>query len=148
MENKEFYMARAITLAHTAASFGDVPVGCVIVRDGEIIGEGYNRREQKKNALLHAEIDAINNACAALGTWHLDFCTLYVTLEPCPMCAGAIINSRIQTVCYGAKDKKGGAVGSVINLFEENFNHKPIVYSGILEQQCRQILEDFFKNLR
>lgn len=148
MDIHEQFMARALLLAADAEAHGDVPVGCVIVCDGKIIGEGQNRREEKKNSLLHAEIEAIGNACANLKSWHLQNCTLYVTLEPCPMCAGAIINSRISNVFFGAKDRKGGAVGGVINLFEENFNHKPAVRSGILERECREKLENFFRGLR
>ena len=127
----------------------DVPVGCVIVSpSGEIIGRGRNRREADRRATAHAEIEAINQACAALGSWRLEGCTLYVTLEPCPMCAGAIINARIGAVRYGAREEKSGCCGSVLNLFEERFNHRPRVYGGLLEGECRELLEDFFQGLR
>ena len=125
-----------------------MPVGAVIVKDNEIISVGYNRRETDKNALVHAEIDAINNACKALGGWRLWQCDIYVTLEPCPMCAGAIINARIPNVYFGAYDKKNGCCGSVVNLFELPFNHKPNYEGGIMQEQCSKILSDFFKSLR
>lgn len=141
-------MRQAILLARKAGQRGEIPVGAVIVKNGEIIATGSNRREMDKNALGHAEIEAINNACEKLGRWRLDDCELYVTLEPCPMCAGAIINSRLKKVVYGAFDQKAGACDSVINLFEHRFNHKPEVWAGILEQECSKILKDFFENLR
>lgn len=141
-------MKEALLLAKEAISSGDVPVGCVIVQNGRIVGRGRNRREECRNALLHAEIAAINDACRALGRWRLDDCALYVTLEPCPMCAGAILNARIPQIYYGAKDPKGGAVGGVINLFEENFNHKPAVVPGILKEECAALLKDFFGQKR
>ena len=146
--NHQAYMARARELAAQAAREGDVPVGCVIVRDGEIIGEGRNRREERGDATAHAELEAIRDACGKLGAWRLHGCTLYVTLEPCPMCAGGIINARISQVRYGTRDEKAGACGSVLNLFEERFNHKPRLYRGPLEGECAQILQDFFENLR
>ena len=146
--NHQAYMARALELAAQAAREGDVPVGCVIVRDGEIIGEGRNRREERGDATAHAEVEAIRDACGKLGAWRLHGCTLYVTLEPCPMCAGGIINARISQVRYGTRDEKAGACGSVLNLFEERFNHKPRLYRGPLEGECAQILQDFFENLR
>jgi tRNA(adenine34) deaminase len=146
--NHQAYMARALELAAQAAREGDVPVGCVIVRDGEIIGEGRNRREERGDATAHAELEAIRDACGKLGAWRLHGCTLYVTLEPCPMCAGGIINARISQVRYGTRDEKAGACGSVLNLFEERFNHKPRLYRGPLEGECAQILQDFFENLR
>ena len=146
--NHQAYMARALELAAQAAREGDVPVGCVIVRDGEIIGEGRNRREERGDATAHAELEAIRDACGKLGAWRLHGCTLYVTLEPCPMCAGAIVNARISQVRYGTRDEKAGACGSVLNLFEERFNHKPRLYRGPLEGECAQILQDFFENLR
>ena len=146
--NHQAYMARALELAAQAAREGDVPVGCVIVRDGEIIGEGRNRREERGDATAHAELEAIRDACGTLGAWRLHGCTLYVTLEPCPMCAGGIINARISQVRYGTRDEKAGACGSVLNLFEERFNHKPRLYRGPLEGECAQILQDFFENLR
>ena len=141
------YMARALELAAQAAQVGDVPVGCVIVRDGEIIGEG-NRREENGDATAHAELEAIRDACQRVGSWRLHGCTLYVTLEPCPMCAGGIINARIEQVRYGTKDEKAGACGSVLNLFEERFNHKPRIYRGPMENECGRILQNFFEELR
>lgn len=146
-EEREFYMRRALELARRSETTGDVPVGCVIVKDGRIIGEGWNRRE-KCDATAHAEVEAIRAACKTLGSWRLGGCHLFVTLEPCPMCAGAIVNSRIAAVYYGAKDEKAGCCGSVLNLFEERFNHKPRVYGGILEQDCAALLTAFFQGLR
>ena len=145
----EDYMRQAIKLAEQCPAAGDVPVGCVVVSPGgKIIGQGRNRREADGRATAHAEIEAIDRACAALGTWRLEGCTLYVTLEPCPMCAGAIINARIGTVRYGAREEKSGCCGSVLNLFEERFNHRPKIYGGLLEQECRELLEVFFQGLR
>ena len=144
----EEYMRRAMDLAAQAAREGDVPVGCVIVKDGEIVGEGRNRREEHGDATAHAELEAIRDACDRLGSWRLHGCTMYVTLEPCPMCAGGIINSRIDTVRYGAKDDKAGACGSVLNLFEERFNHKPRLYGHLLESECAAQLQEFFEKLR
>jgi tRNA(adenine34) deaminase len=146
--NHEEFMKEALLLAEASAAEGEVPVGAVVVCDGKIVGTGRNRRETKKNALCHAEIEAINNACKNLGGWRLFKCDLYVTLEPCPMCAGAIINSRIKNVYFGASDYKNGACGSVVNLFDLSFNHKPSLERGILEEQCSEILTVFFKNLR
>ncbi|MBQ3556949.1 MAG: tRNA adenosine(34) deaminase TadA [Oscillospiraceae bacterium] len=146
--NHEEYMRRAMELAARAADEGDVPVGCVIVRDGQIVGEGRNRREENGDATAHAELEAIRDACKKLGTWRLHGCTMYVTLEPCPMCTGGIINARIDAVRYGAKDEKAGACGSVLNLFEERFNHKPRLYGGLLEDECAEQLRDFFETLR
>ena len=142
------YMARALELAAQAVESGDVPVGCVIVKDGEIIGEGRNRREERGDATAHAEVEAIRAACARLGSWRLEGCELYVTLEPCPMCAGGIINARLDRVRYGTRDEKAGACGSVLNLFEERFNHKPRLYRGPLEEECAAVLRDFFAGLR
>ena len=142
------FMEEALALAREAADAGEVPVGCVIVRKGEIVGRGRNRREKGKSALAHAEIEAISQACANLGGWRLWECTLYVTLEPCPMCAGAIINARIPRVVYGASDAKCGAAGSVCSLFSMAFNHHPEVESGILEEECAALLTEFFQNLR
>lgn len=144
----EYYMNTALELAKLSALEGEVPVGAVIVKDGEIIATGRNRREKEKNALCHAEIEAIDSACKKLGGWRLWQCELYVTLEPCPMCAGAIINARIPHVFYGAADQKNGACGSVINLFDLDFTHKPTMTSGILEAECAQELTDFFARLR
>lgn len=147
MEDQE-YMQAALALAREAAAEGEVPVGCVIVRNGEIVGRGRNRREQEKNALSHAELEAIDQACRTLGGWRLWECTLYVTLEPCPMCAGAIINARIPRVVYGAGDHKAGSCGSVCDLFSMAYNHHPQVESGLMEEECGAVLKDFFKNLR
>lgn len=145
----EKYMRMALELAADAEDHGDVPVGCVIVDSGgRVVGIGQNRREEHKTALGHAEMEAIGNACRSLNSWRLLDCILYVTLEPCPMCAGAIINARIPKVFYGAKDEKAGACGSVLNLFEENFNHKPQLIGGILEDECAAILSSFFRKMR
>ena len=142
------FMDAALELAAQAAADGEVPVGCVIVRHGEIVGRGRNRRETEKTALGHAEIEAIADACKNLGGWRLWECTLYVTLEPCPMCAGAIINARIPKVVYGASDDKCGACGSVCDLFAMDFNHHPQVVTGVREAESRGLLTEFFKNLR
>ena len=143
-----FYMDAALELAREAAADGEVPVGCVIVRNGQIVGRGRNRRETGHSALAHAEIEAIGQACETLGGWRLWDCTLYVTLEPCPMCAGAIINARIPRVVYGASDSKCGASGSVCNLFSMEFNHHPQVEKGIREEECGALLTTFFQDLR
>ena len=143
-----FYMAQALELARESAREGEVPVGCVIVRGDTIVGRGRNRRETDKSALAHAEIQAIDEACRALGGWRLWECTLYVTLEPCAMCAGAILNARIPRVVYGASDRKFGACRSVCSLFDMNFNHHPQVVSGILEEESAALLRAFFQNLR
>ena len=143
-----YYMDAALELAKEAAAEGEVPVGCVIVRDGKIVGRGRNRRETKKTALGHAEIEAIADACKNLGGWRLWDCTLYVTLEPCPMCAGAIINARIPRVVFGAEDGKCGACGSVCDLFAMNFNHRPQVEKGLREAEAKALLTDFFEKLR
>ena len=145
---QENFMAQALALAAEAAAAGEVPVGCVIVRDGEIVGRGRNRREEKQATASHAEMEAIAQANEHLGTWRLDDCELYVTLEPCPMCAGAIINARIPALYNGAKDEKAGCCGSVLNLFEERFNHHPRIYGGVLEAECSALLQSFFQNLR
>ena len=144
----EAYMSQALELAREAAAGGDVPVGCVIVRDGEVIGRGRNRREERGDATAHAEVEAIRDACARLGSWRLHRCVLYVTLEPCPMCAGAIVNARVEEVRYGVKDEKAGCCGSVLNLFEERFNHRPRVYQGPLKRECEAVLQEFFQKLR
>lgn len=144
----EEYMRQALDLARQAAACGEVPVGCVIVKDGRVIGRGRNRREERQAAWSHAEMEAMAQANRALGTWRLDGCTLYVTLEPCPMCAGGIINARIDTVRYGARDDKAGCCGSVLNLFEERFNHRPRIYSGLLGRECEEQLTAFFETLR
>ena len=142
------FMKRAVTLARMSAMEGEVPVGAVVVKNGEIVGEGRNRRETGKNALYHAEIEAIDNACKKLGGWRLWQCDLYVTLEPCPMCAGAIINARIKKVVFGASDKKAGSFGSVIDFNDIPYNHKPEIISGVMEDECSALLSDFFKKLR
>ncbi len=142
------YMREALALAKEAAAEGEVPVGCVIVCKDKIVGRGRNRRERKKNALCHAEIEAIHEACGALGGWRLWECTLYVTLEPCAMCAGAILNARIPRVVFGASDKKYGAVRSVCSLFSMDFNHHPQVEAGILEEEAAELLQNFFRQLR
>lgn len=146
--NDEFFMDQAIELAKEAAKEGEVPVGAVVVIDGRIVGRGRNRRETGKNALAHAEIEAINDACKTLGGWRLWQCDMYVTLEPCPMCTGAIINSRIKRLVYGASDSKAGSCGSVVNLFSLPYNHKPEVVSGLKQEECAALLSDFFKKLR
>ncbi len=143
-----FYMAQALALAREAGAEGEVPVGCVIVRGEEIVGRGRNRREGDKSALAHAELEAIHQANQTLGGWRLWECTLYVTLEPCPMCAGAIINARIPRVVYGASDSKFGACRSVCSLFDMAFNHHPTVEAGVMEQQAQALMQDFFRNLR
>lgn len=147
MKDKAF-MLQALALAKEAAAEGEVPVGCVIVKDGQVVGRGRNRRETGKSALAHAEIEAIAQACETLGGWRLWQCDLYVTLEPCPMCAGAIVNARIPRVVFGASDKKCGACGSVCDIFSMDFNHHPKVEKGVLEEDCGAILKDFFKTLR
>ena len=144
----EVYMRQALELAKEAFAEGEVPVGCVIVRKGEVVGRGRNRRETAKTALGHAEIEAIADACKNLGGWRLWECTMYVTLEPCPMCAGAIINARIPLVVWGGDDKKGGACGSVCDLFSMDFNHHPQVVRGVLEEESTQLLTEFFEKLR
>lgn len=143
-----FYMDEALNLARQAAADGEVPVGCVIVRNGQIVGRGRNRRETSKTALGHAEIEAISEACRNLGGWRLWDCTLYVTLEPCPMCAGAIVNARIPRVVFGAADSKCGACGSVCDLFSMDFNHHPTVCAGVREEEASFLLQEFFRNLR
>ena len=147
MEHEDF-MRAALALAREAAANGEVPVGCVVVRGGEIVGRGRNRREQTRSAASHAEMEAIADANARLGTWRLDGCSLYVTLEPCPMCAGAIVNARIKKVYYGARDEAMGACGGVLNLFMERFPHTPELVGGLLADECRAVLGDFFRALR
>ena len=147
MEDLDF-MREALALAREAFDDGEVPVGCVLVRRGEIVGRGRNRREGDKSALAHAELEAIDQACRNLGGWRLWECTLYVTLEPCPMCAGAILNARIPRVVYGASDSTCGAVRSVCGLFDMAFNHHPQVITGVLEEECAALLTEFFQKLR
>ena len=143
-----YFMDEALALAREAAADGEVPVGCVIVRGDTIVGRGRNRRETDKSALAHAEIEAIGEACRRLGGWRLWECTLYVTLEPSPMCAGAIINARIPQVIYGASDPKAGSCGSVVDLFALPYNHRPQVTAGFLEEEAAALLRDFFQKLR
>ena len=147
MEHED-YMNEALALAREAAAQGEVPVGCVIVRGGEIVGRGRNRREELQATASHAEMEAIADANRCLGTWRLEDCALYVTLEPCPMCAGAIINARIPRVYYGARDRALGACGGVMNLFMEPFPNTPALVGGILEEECRAMLGSFFHSLR
>ena len=145
----EKYMRAALELAREAAEMGEVPVGSVVFDEaGEIIGRGRNRCEELPDACAHAETEAIRAACAARGSWNLSGCGLAVTLEPCPMCAGAIINARLSTVVYGAREARSGSVGSVINLFEENYGHRPRVYGGVLREECAAVLSEFFRHLR
>ena len=143
-----FWMQQAIQLAKEAAAEGEVPVGAVMVKDGAVIAVGRNRRELGKHALAHAEIEAIDGACRALGGWRLSGCTLYVTLEPCPMCAGALINARVDRVVYGAPDPKAGSCGSLVNLFELPYNHQPELTGGVMEHECAALLQEFFRALR
>lgn len=147
MEDNDF-MKAALELAFLAAEEGEVPVGAVVTLGGEIVGRGRNRREKAKNALAHAEIEAINDACSKLGGWRLWQCDMFVTLEPCPMCAGAIINSRIKRVVFGAYDKKSGSCESIVNLFDLPYNHKPQLEGGFMQEECSAILSEFFKQLR
>ena len=142
------YMAEALRLAEEAFSENEVPVGAVVVKSNKIVGRGRNHREEKNSVMSHAEIEAIEDACKTLGTWHLDGCEIYVTLEPCLMCAGAIINARIKSVHFGAYDKKAGAASSVLNAFEFNLGTKTEVYNAVAEYECSEILKRFFERLR
>lgn len=144
----EVYMRQALDLAREAAACGEVPVGCVIVWRGQVVGRGRNRREEKQQTSSHAEMEAIRQANEALGTWRLDDCTLYVTLEPCPMCAGAILNARIPRVYFGARDREMGACGGVLNLFMEDFPTRSALVGGVLEEECGAVLTEFFRRLR
>ena len=144
----EMYMRQALEQAEEARRAGEVPVGCVIVHNGEVIARGRNRREEKQSTISHAETEAIELANRVRGSWRLEECSLYVTLEPCPMCAGAIINARIPKVYYGARDSAMGACGGVLNLFMEEFPHHPALVGGILAEDCKKILEEFFRDLR
>ena len=148
MTQDERFMAEALRLAETAAAEGEVPIGCVVVKDDRIVGRGRNRREKGKTALGHAELDAIAEACRNLGGWRLWQCRLYVTLAPCPMCAGAIINARIPVVIYGTEDPKAGSVASKVRMFDLGFNHRPEVISGVLKEECAALLQAFFRDLR
>ncbi len=145
---EEIFMRQALALAREAAAAGEVPVGCVVVREGVVVGRGRNRREETRSAASHAELEAIVQANRALGSWRLDGCELYVTLEPCPMCAGAILNARISRVWYGARDRAFGACGGVCNLFMEGFPHAPALVGGVLEEECRALLSGFFLRIR
>ena len=145
---KEDFMKEAIRLAEESALEGEVPVGAVVTLGDKIVGRGRNRREIQKNALAHAEIEAINDACRNLGGWRLWQCEIYVTLEPCPMCAGAIINSRIKKVTFGAQDAKAGSCGTLVNLFDIDYNHKPEIEGGFMKDECSEMLSSFFKELR
>lgn len=145
----EKYMSMALELAREAGAAGEIPVGCVIIGpDGSVIGEGANSRLRDRSALGHAELAAIAEACRTLGDWRLEGCAIYVTLEPCPMCTGAIINARIPTVVFGAREENFGSCGSVIDLFSERYGHRPAVYAGVLEKECSELMRDFFKELR
>ena len=150
MDRDEIYMRKALELAELAAGQGEVPVGAIVVKrsTGEIVGRGFNRREYGRSPLTHAEIVAIDQASRKLGGWRLIDCELFVTLEPCPMCAGAMINSRIERVVFGASDPKAGSCGSVVNLFELPYNHKPQLVGGVLKEECADILSRFFRQLR
>ncbi|MCD7741921.1 MAG: tRNA adenosine(34) deaminase TadA [Ruminococcus sp.] len=149
MNEDERYMRRCIELANQARKNGDVPVGALVVnRDGEIVGEGFNCRERDKSSLCHAELIAIDEASKCLHGWRLIGCTLYVTLEPCAMCAGAVVNSRIERVVYGTKDNRFGACGTCFNLFEQGLNHTPEIVGGVLQGECASLLTDFFRELR
>ena len=142
------FMQSAIRQAQLSAIEGEVPVGAVVVKDGQVISVGRNRRENGRNALAHAELEAIDGACKALGGWRLWQCEIYVTLEPCPMCAGAIINSRLRRVVFGASDQKAGSCGSVVNLFDLPYNHRPEIVAGFMEHECAELLTGFFRELR
>ncbi|CDA79631.1 tRNA adenosine(34) deaminase TadA [Negativibacillus massiliensis] len=142
------WMHQALLEAKKAAALGEIPVGAVIVRDEQVIARAHNRRELDQDAMAHAEVLCIQQACRVLNSWRLSGCTLYVTLEPCPMCSGAIINSRLDRVVYGAKDDKAGCAGSVADLFVMPFNHTPVIRSGILEEECAAVLSEFFETLR
>ena len=145
----EYYMSQALELAREAADAGEVPVGCVIVRDGAVIGRGRNRREEKQAVCSHAEMEAMAQANAALGSWRLDNCALYVTLEPCPMCAGAIVQARIPRIAVGCMNPKAGCAGSVLDMLHvPGFNHQAEVTEGVLEQECSKLMSDFFQSLR
>ena len=144
----ERWMDEALRLAREAGKAGEVPVGCVILRDGEIVGRGRNRREEQKSALAHAEIEAIREACERLGDWRLRDCALFVTLEPCAMCAGAILNARLPVVVYGLREGRTGACGSVLDLFAEDFGFRPKMYGGVRKAECENLMKEFFSQLR
>ncbi len=145
----EELMRQALALAQEARDAGEIPVGCLITDgEGSVIAVGRNRREERRDATAHAEVEAIRAACEQRGDWHLDDCTLYVTLEPCPMCAGAILNARMKTVVYGAREPKTGSLGSVIDLYAENYGYHPRVYGGVCREDCAALLRSFFEELR
>ena len=146
--DRERWMHEALSLADEAAAAGEVPVGCVIVREGRIVGRGRNRREEAHDPTAHAEIEAIREASAARGDWRLDGCSIYVTLEPCPMCAGALLMSRLGRCVFGAADPEMGCCGSVVDLFYENYGHRPAVYSGVCAEESRALLQRFFRDQR
>ena len=149
MTERESYMSLALALAREAAEHGEVPVGAVVVdAEGRVIGSGRNRREETGDATAHAELEAIREACRALGDWRLEGCALYVTLEPCPMCVGAIINARVPVVVYGAREALSGSCGSVIDLFFERYGHRPAVYAGVMAEECAALLRAFFREKR
>jgi len=150
MDNQDkIFMQKALELAQVAYDMGEVPIGCVIVHEGQIIGQGYNERNRTGSSLRHAEITAIDQACQHLKDWRLDGCTMYVSLEPCPMCAGAILQARLPRLFFGAKNPKAGAVGSLINLLDDDrFNHKVDVTAGLMEAECAALIKEFFKSLR
>ena len=145
---KREYMLEALSLAMEAGLAGEVPVGAVVVKEGQVIGRGRNRRESAQTALAHAELEAIHQACSALKSWRLRGCQIYVTLEPCPMCTGAIINAHIDTVVYGPDDPRAGCTGTACDLFSLPISHRPELYRGFLEEECRALLQDFFQELR
>lgn len=149
MADRVQLMKEALSLAGEAAANGEVPVGCIVVnREGRIIGRGRNRREEAHDATAHAEVEAIREACAAMGDWRLDDCAIYVTLEPCPMCTGAIINARIPELVFGAREENSGSCGSIIDLFAENYGHRPRVFSGVCRQESIELLQSFFEEHR
>ena len=149
MNAQEKYMKQAIRLANKAAALGEVPIGCVIEYEGKVIGRGYNRRTTDKSTLAHAEIIAIRKACKKMGDWRLEDCTMYVTLEPCQMCAGAIVQARVKKVVIGCMNPKAGCAGSILNVLQmEEFNHQVEIEQGVLEEECSQMLTSFFKDLR
>ncbi len=149
MSSREEAMELALELAREAARAGEIPVGCVILdKEGRLLSRGRNRREERSDATAHAEVEAIRAACALRGDWHLTDCALYVTLEPCPMCAGAILNARIDTIVYGAREPNTGSLGSVIDLYAENYGYHPKVYGGVLREECAGLMREFFDRLR
>ena len=149
MTDHEHHMSLALSLAREAYACGEVPVGAIVVGpDGKVLGQGRNRRQETGDATAHAEVEAIREACKALGDWRLEDCTLFVTLEPCPMCAGAIINARIPTVVFGAREELSGSCGSVIDLFYERYGHRPRVFAGVMEEDCSSLLRDFLREKR